>query len=316
MTRHPLFGILLALFGALAITPDTLLMRWSEMGGTEMVAWRSLLLGSVLLVTWLVFRRHNLWSDLKAVACGAGLLLMLCQICNASLFAIGAAVAPVPVVLCSVATVPIFAALLSRVLMGEATHWSTWVAIAAVLSGISLAVFGAGQGASTGSPLLGAASGLAVALSLALSFVTIRRNAWLPILPAVGVGALLAGLIGIARVGPQAMAGGHVWAILLAGGLVLPVSFLSLSLASRYTHASNVSLLMLLETILGPIWVWVGTGVAPTQAMLIGGAIVIISLGLYLWYAGRRQARARQFGPLRVEGSGLIAEAAVPPFER
>lgn len=290
MTRHPLFGIFLALFGALAITPDTLLMRWSEMSGIEMVAWRGLLMGSALLLAWLVFRRWHLRRDLKAIACGAGVLVVLCQVFNASLFAIGIAVAPVPVVLFSVATVPVFAALLSTMLLGEPTHWSTWVAIVAVLSGIGLAVFGEAPGGASGSPLVGAGTGLGVALSLALSFVTIRRNAQLPILLAVGSGAMLAGLIGLAGIGPQAIAGGRVWAIILAGGLVLPVSFFSLSLASRYTQASNVSLLMLLETILGPIWIWAGTGVAPTRSMLIGGAIVIASLALYLWYAGRRQA--------------------------
>ena len=40
MTRHPLFGILLAAFGTLVLTPDTMFMRWSEMNGFEMVAWR------------------------------------------------------------------------------------------------------------------------------------------------------------------------------------------------------------------------------------------------------------------------------------
>ncbi|WP_127900367.1 DMT family transporter [Solirhodobacter olei] len=315
MTRHPWFGILLALFGALAITPDTLLMRWSEMSGAEMVAWRGLLMGSALLLAWLVFRRRHLRSDLEAVSCGAGLLVVVCQVCNASLFAIGIAAAPVPVVLFSVATVPVFAALMTRLLLGEATHWSTWAAIAAVLAGIGLAVFGTGPGRATGSPLLGAGAGLGVALSLALSFVTIRRNARLPILLAVGAGAVLAGLVGLARIGPQAMASGHVWAIVVAGGLVLPVSFFSLSLASRYTHASNVSLLMLLETILGPIWVWAGTGAAPTRSMLVGGVIVISSLALYLWYAGWRQMRARRLAPNRGEAEWL-AEAAVPPFER
>ncbi|MGA7974383.1 MAG: hypothetical protein WCA36_16415, partial [Pseudolabrys sp.] len=156
-------------------------------------------------------------------------------------------------------------------------------------------------------PILGAGAGLGAALSLALSFVTIRRHTRLPIVPAVGAGALLAGLIGLARIGPQAMGGGHLWAIALAGGVILPVSFLALSLASRYTQASNVSLLMLLETILGPLWVWAGTGVAPTRAMLGGGAVVMVSIVLYLWYIGRRQARARKQMPEPGELAGPLA---------
>lgn len=300
MTRHPSFGIFLALFGALAITPDTLFMRWSRMGGAEMVAWRGLLMGSALLVAWIVVRRGQLRGDLRGTLSGAGVLVVLCQACSATLFATGIAVAPVPVVLFAVATVPVFAALLSRMLLGEAAHWSIWVAIAAVLAGIGLAVFGGPPGRVEGSPLLGAAAGLGVALCLALSFVTIRRNTRLAILPAVGAGAIVAGLIALVRVGPEAMAEGQIWAIAITGVLVLPLSFFSLSMASRYTHASNVSLLMLLETILGPIWVWAGTGAAPTGAMLAGGAIVIVTLALYLWSAGMRQARAaHDHGPLR-----------------
>jgi drug/metabolite transporter (DMT)-like permease len=316
MTRHPSFGIFLALFGALSITPDTLLMRWSEMSGTEMVAWRGLLMGSALVLGWLIFRRRHLRGDIYAIACGTGLLVVLCQVCNASLFAIGIAVAPVPVVLISVATLPVFAALLSRMLLGEATHWSTWAAIAAVLTGIGLAVFGSAPDATAGSPLLGAGAGLGVAISLALSLVTIRRNMQLPILLAVGCGSMLAGLIGFARIGAQAMTDGHIWSIALAGGLVLPVSFFSLSLASRYTQASNVSLLMLLETILGPLWVWVGTGVAPTSAMLGGGTIVIASLAVYLWHTGQRQARVRRLAAIPGEGIDSLAEPAIPPFKR
>ncbi len=292
MTRHPSFGIFLALFGALAITPDTLLMRLSQMSGGQMAAWRGLLMGTALTLAWLVFRRQHLRGDLRGLVGRTGLLVVLCQVCNALLFAIGIAAAPVPVVLFSVSTVPVFAALLSWLLLREATHWSTWITTLAVLSGIGLAVFGKTHGAGTGNPLIGAGAGLGVALSLALNFVTIRRNPQLPILLTVGAGALLAGVSALMWTGAGAIFVGHVWAIALAGGVVLPVSFFSLTLASRYTHASNVGLLMLLETILGPIWVWAGTGETLTPAMLGGGVIVIASVALYLWYSARRQAFA------------------------
>ena len=73
--------------------------------------------------------------------------------------------------------------------------------------------------------------------------------------------------------------------------MILPVSFFSLSLASRYTHASNVSLLLLLETVLGPLWVWLGVGEEPTPMMLVGGVIVVGSLAVYLM--AHRAAPAR-----------------------
>jgi drug/metabolite transporter (DMT)-like permease len=47
--------------------------------------------------------------------------------------------------------------------------------------------------------------------------------------------------------------------------------------------------LLLLETVLGPLWVWIGVGEAPTPMMLVGGVIVVGSLAIYLWHTGRRR---------------------------
>ena len=48
------------------------------------------------------------------------------------------------------------------------------------------------------------------------------------------------------------MTDGNVWPIVLTGAVILPLSFGSLSMASRHTHASNVSLLILLVG----VWIW------------------------------------------------------------
>jgi len=192
--------------------------------------------------------------------------------------------------LLAVATVPVFAALLARIIIGEPTRPATWIAIGAVLSGIAVAVFGGrGELALTSGALLGALAGLGVAMVLALNFVILRARPDLPIPLLIGLGAALAGMTGVIVTGPAQMGDGTIWAIAITGLVILPVSFFSLSLASRYTHASNVSLLMLLETVLGPLWVWVGVGERPTPMMLAGGVIVVGSLAVYLWHTGRRR---------------------------
>ena len=58
-------------------------------------------------------------------------------------------------------------------------------------------------------------------------------------------------------------------------------SFAALTYATRYTIAANISLLMLLETILGPVWVWFFLKETPGIQMVMGGIIVIFSLGIY-----------------------------------
>ncbi|WP_296764492.1 DMT family transporter [Sediminimonas sp.] len=298
MRRHPLFGIFLALFGALVLTPDTLLMRWSEMDGFQMLGWRGTLMGCLLLAYWAVTRGGLHRADLRAFASGAGLTIVACQFFNATLFSFGIATAPVSVVLFGVATVPIFAAILARLLFGEPTHPSTWITIVVVLAGIGLAVFGGHGGADAPTmrieTLWGAVAGLLVAGTLALNFVVIRARPTVPILLGIGTGALLAGLMGLAITGPARMADGGVLAIAATGLVVLPVSFMTLSLAARLTPAANVSLLLLLETVLGPLWVWLGTDESPTPAMVAGGAVVVTALAVYLLYTDRRQARARR----------------------
>ncbi len=290
-----MFGLFLALFGGLAITPDTLFMRWSQMGGIQMLAWRGLLMGGVLICAWGIFARATRRADVLTLLSADGLTVVLCQFVSAALFSLGIAHAPVSVVLFSIASVPVFSAIFAFVLMGENTHWSTWIAVIAVLAGIGIAVFGNTPDAlpNAGSPLLGAAAGLGVAMALALNFVSIRRNPQIPILLSAGCGAMLAGAVALAVVGPAAMQQGNVWAIAATGLVITPVSFFALALASRHTMITNVSLFMLVETVLGPLWVWAGTGERPTDAMMAGGALVVGSLALYLWYSGYRQARER-----------------------
>lgn len=270
------------------LTPDALLMRLSEMSGFQMSGWRGLLMGSMLILAWAVTSRDHR-ADLDTLRQPFGMTIVICQIFNSTLFCLGIAIAPVAIVLFGVAAVPVCAAILAWLILGEPTRAATWLAIIAVLSGIFIAISGKSE---TGleldvNSLYGALFGLGVALVLALNFVVVRARPSLPILLVIGVGALIAGCIGTLITGVGQMTVGQVWAMALTGTIVLPVSFFCLSLASRYTHAANVSLLMLLETVLGPLWVWLVIDEEPTQRMLIGGGVVVISLLFYLIYTGR-----------------------------
>lgn len=283
-----MFGLFLALFGTLVLTPDALLMRLSGMDGFQMSAWRGMIMGSVMLAGWALTSK-TIARDLQMLKCRDGLLIVICQIFNSTLFCLGIAMAPVAVVLFGVASVPVFAALLAWLLIGERTHVTTWITMGLVLSGIAIAVSGKGDGLVLDqAALIGAGFGLGVALVLAMNFVILRANPSVPILLTIGIGAWIAGLISLAIVGYDALFEGEYVFMLITGALVLPVSFYCLSLASRYTHAANVSLLMLLETVLGPLWVWYGVAEAPSARMLLGGGIVVISLSMYLWLARRR----------------------------
>ncbi|MEC3861082.1 DMT family transporter [Mesobacterium sp. TK19101] len=276
--------MLLAAAGALVLTPDALLLRLSGMSGLQMVGWRGLCMGSLFVLAWLVTRKPG---DMARLFTGAGLTIVLCQFFNAVSFASGIAAAPVSAVLMAVATGPVWSALLARAFFGERTSAATWITIAAVLTGIAIAVLQPDALTATGS-LIGVSFGLGVAVALALNFVILRHNPDLPLLLAIGIGALLAGGFGWAMTGPERMFDGQLWAILITGLVILPTSFFAMSQASRMTAAANVSLLLLLETVLGPVWVWLGVGEVPGPRLVFGGAIVVTALALYLLYLRRR----------------------------
>lgn len=292
MRRAPGFGLGLALFGALVLSPDALFMRLSQMGGVQMMGWRGLFMGTAMLALWLIFARSRR-TDFAALFSGFGIAIVLCQFFNSALFSIGIANAPVAAVLLGVAAVPVFSAVFAWAVMGEETRAATWITIAVVMLGIGIAVLG-GHGGRVGinvASALGALAGLMVAAVLAMNFVILRARPDLPILLLIGVGALCAGATGLVLTGPQQMADGRIWAMALTGLIVLPASFFSLSLAARHTPAANVSLLMLLETVLGPLWVWLALNETVSPAMLLGGAIVVTSLAFYLLHERRRIRR-------------------------
>ncbi len=293
MSKNTRLGIWLALFGTLVLTFDAVLMRLSEMNGLQMTAWRGLCMGAALILFWWLSSRS--WrDDLHHIATQAGSTIILCQFFNSLLFCLAIAIAPVAVVLIGLTAVPVFAAVFAWFVIGERTSGATWIAIALVMGGIIVAVTGSPDEAPTGGAALdwsaigGAVLGLAVAVVLALNFVTLRARPDLPIPLLIGCGALLSGLFSALIIGPAAMGAGMIWAMAATGLVILPVSFLSLSVAARHTQASNVSLLMLLETVLGPLWVWLVIGEAPTGRMILGGGIVVVSLLGYLLLIGRR----------------------------
>ncbi|MDB3963176.1 DMT family transporter [Paracoccaceae bacterium] len=279
-------GLMLALAGSLLLTPDTLLMRLSGLDGGAMLAWRACLAGLVFLSIGLIARFKEEKGNRARVSSFGFWSLVICQIGNASFFAFGIALAPVAVVLLAVATVPVIAALLGYFLLGELADRRVWATIVLVFSGILMSVAGdIERGMNIDfETLLGACCGLAVAISLAFNFVIIRKNKTVPFELAIGLGALIAGCTAF-YLWPAAwqVRGASLIYISVTGLIILPVSFFLLSKASRLTSAANVSMIMLLETVLGPLWVWLGIKETPNSLTLLGGVLVVGALGFFLY---------------------------------
>lgn len=274
-------GIFLALLGALILTPDTLLMRLSELSGGQMVAWRATQAGSIFFIIGLcpfILSRSGVKPKILRKSFVA---LVFVQMANVFCFAYGIYLAPVAIVLIAVATVPVFSIILGAVVLKEAVDMRTWVIVVIVFLGVTLSVIGDinSYDIFNLSSILGGLCGLVVAFSLACNFVIIRKDKEVAFPLALGTGGILCGLLAFyfwpsaSEINLKGM-----FYISITGLLILPLSFILLSRASRMTPASNVSIIMLLETILGPLWVWTFTTESPQFLTIIGGIIVILAL--------------------------------------
>ena len=284
-------GIFLALLGALILTPDTLLMRLSELSGGQMVAWRATQAGSIFFIIGLfpfILSRSGVKPKIWRKSFVA---LVFVQMANVFCFAYGIYLAPVAIVLIAVATVPVFSIILGAVVLKEAVDMRTWAIVIIVFFGVTLSVIGDinSYDIFNLSSILGGLCGLVVAFSLACNFVIIRKDKEVAFPLALGTGGILCGLLAF-YFWPSAseinLKG--IFYISITGLLILPISFILLSRASRMTPASNVSIIMLLETILGPLWVWTFTNERPQFLTIIGGIIVILAL-IYFFSNKRTQ---------------------------
>ena len=63
--------------------------------------------------------------------------------------------------------------------------------------------------------------------------------------------------------------------------ICVALPFVLVTIAPRFIPAEEVNLFFLLETIIGPIWVWLVVKEQPTLETIIGGAVIIITLGIH-----------------------------------
>lgn len=279
-------GMALALFGALVLVPDTLCMRLSGLDAWQMMAWRGLLYAAVMLGLW-VATSTDRSGDLGRMAGWAGAFAVLSQAMNSAGFAYAIGNAPVSIVLFGLATVPVWSAIVGHFVLGDRAGWPTILTSIAVIGGIGLSVSG-DLGTDDGA-LLGGVVGIIIAMAIAGTFTIYRARPDLNIPLALGVGAAVSVLPGLALTSDLAPQGASLPAIWISGGLILPLSFWALTRATRHTASANVSLFMLLETVLGPAAVWVVVGEAMDAREIAGGAIVVGALTAYLL---RRRNRA------------------------
>jgi drug/metabolite transporter (DMT)-like permease len=249
-------------------------------------------MGLTLFVLWISFGYRHIGDDLRVARSPVGILLIVVYTADAAAFAIGITMTSATVMLTGLATMPIFTVLFSIPMLGERPDWRTWLTVMFCTIGILVVVLSGHEavGAPTGSPVIGGLMGVLAAAGLGFAMVLKRRHPELPIMLSTGTANMLTVFLAwlvLSRVVPDLPQDAlGLGSLLVMGVLILPLAFFALMVAPRYTPATTVGLIMLTESIMGPFWVWVGTGERPSWLMAVGSAIVIGSLAYYFLAAG------------------------------
>ncbi len=269
-------GLGITTLGVLVLTPDSLLVRLIGLDTWTMVFWRGgLTMLSLTAALSLYYRSETLARFLAIGRTGLAIAVMFTL--SSVLFILALNNTSVANTLVIIAAAPLMAAILTRVFLAEPVPLRTWIAILAAGAGIVVLVSDSPRGGT----LAGDLAALGTAAGLAVNFSLIRRGRARNMIPAMALSGGLSALAMLPLAAPLAVASGQVWMLLLLGLVILPLAFGLTALGPRYLPAPEVALILLLETVLGPFWVWLVLNEVPSRFALIGGAIVVATLFLH-----------------------------------
>ena len=228
----------------------------------------------MFLVCFLAWRdRRGVVRQLAGIGT-AGLAVAVCFAVSSMGLVVALQLTSVSKVLMILSAAPLFAAVLGWVVLGERVAPVTWAAIAAAMAGIALMV---SDSWSTGS-IAGDLIALGIAASSATAIVLIRRNAQVAMTPAMLAAVIIATAVSLPLASPFEVSQRDVPLLLLFGSCQLGLGLALLAYGARLIPAAKAALLGTLEPILGPLWVWLALGEAPSPLALAGGGLVLASL--------------------------------------
>jgi drug/metabolite transporter (DMT)-like permease len=130
---------------------------------------------------------------------------------------------------------------------------------------------------------------LMAAASFAMAMTVARRAKGVSMVPAVTLSSLGVAALVLPFASPFVLSGNDPVYILLHGAIFIPVSTSLLAIGPRFITAPEVALLILLESVLAPIVVWLVLGENPGPMALIGGTIILGALAVSNYVALRRR---------------------------
>ena len=176
-----------------------------------------------------------------------------------------------------VALAPMLSAIISLIFLKENPDRNTWIAIFIT----TLSVIYIFYDALDSGDFLGNFLGLVTATGLAVGAVIIRSAKKISLVPSAMIGKLMVALVALLFVKELKLEGDDIAIIPLMCVMCVAIPFVLVTLAPRYITAAEVNLFFLLETILGPIWVWLVIREQPSIETIIGGMIIILTIAIH-----------------------------------
>ena len=277
MERRYGFGVGLVIFGGAFLSLSGILLRNIESAsGWQILFYRGLAFSIMLFLILLLKYRKGTADAFRAIgrpglwaALGLGLgsvcyifAILLTTVANA-VFIIGAS--------------PLATAFVGWLILGEKTSKFGIAAMLISLTGIGL-MFADGL---IEGRWLGNIAALGVVISFVIFLLLVRGRQQVDMLPATCLGGLVMAAVGGLFADDLVISNHDLVISLLLGLVQFGIGFMCFTIATRYIMASEVALFALTESILGPIWVWVGVGEQPSLLTFIGSGIVLVCVSSY-----------------------------------
>jgi len=269
-------GSLLAFIAVMFITPDSLFIRLSNIDTWGLVFYRGIIPFFTVFFGMLLIYRLNFFRILFTSGYHGLIYVGTFSVTNIT-FVVSIQNTNVANTLVMIATAPMLSAILGAIFLKEPPDKKTWVSIIITFLAVLYIFFDSIKIGNFYGDILG----FITAIGLAVGAVTIRSAKSKNLVPAAVIGKLFVASFALLFIENFALIGSDIFIVPLMCILCVAIPFVLVTIAPRFIPAAEVNLFFLLETIIGPIWVWLIIKEQPSIETLLGGVIIIITISIH-----------------------------------
>ncbi len=269
-------GSLLAFIAVIFITPDSLFIRLSNVDTWGLVFYRGIIPFFTVFLGMLIIYKLNFFKILLSSGYHGLIYVGTFSITNIT-FVVSIQNTNVANTLVMIATAPMLSAILGAIFLKEPPDKKTWISI--IITFIAI-IYIFSDSLKLGN-FYGDILGFITAIGLAVGAVTIRSAKSKNLVPAAVVGKLFVATFALFFIESFILENKDLIIVPLMCILCVAIPFVLVTIAPRFIPAAEVNLFFLLETIIGPIWVWMIIKEQPSVETLYGGAVIIITIATH-----------------------------------